>query len=281
MPVTRLINIQFAAEIGLRVLLLAIFIIMDTTMHPFVRTILPSEMESLKHPRHESFVPAQMLWYIVIGVPCAFIICTWLYGQCFKAGELFMAWTLAFTLNAVITDAVKFIVGRPRPDFFYRCYPDGIVSKTLECTGDLQDVMDGRVSFPSGHSSFSFCSLGMVSLWSCGQLKMLSQRGSGIKVVICGIPLFLALVIALSRSCDNHHHWEDILIGSMLGYSISLFCYRQYFNPLTSDLSGVPYLISSTYSSPIDKTDASATERSETGYETTPLIGGRKEDKWI
>jgi diacylglycerol diphosphate phosphatase/phosphatidate phosphatase len=42
-------------------------------------------------------------------------------GNCLSGAGLFYS----VLVTAVITDAIKDAVGRPRPDFFWRCFPDG------------------------------------------------------------------------------------------------------------------------------------------------------------
>ncbi|KAG5675412.1 hypothetical protein PVAND_005320 [Polypedilum vanderplanki] len=149
------------------------------------------------------------------------------------------------SINQFITDGTKFVVGRLRPHFMDVCRPvlsNGLTCKDLDnwntyisdytCTN--QDVSDwtltnARISFPSGHASFSFycsffCAFYIQSRMKFGGSKLLKHF---IQLVF----VTAALYTGLSRITDYKHHPTDVIAGSILGILIAfVVCF--YFSDL-------------------------------------------------
>ena len=58
----------------------------------------------------------------------------------------------------------------------------------------------------------SFASLGFISLYMAGKLGVFNEKGRGqsLRLLVSLLPLLIALTVALSRTCDYHHHWQGI-----------------------------------------------------------------------
>merc|ERR1719192_2328129 len=197
----------------------------------------------------ESYVPGSWLWRMVLVLPLVVIFAT--YAVTRDAVDLvtaIMVFTLASPLNGVLTNVVKLCVGRPRPDFVFRCWPDGEIPENafdkpaLPCNGNSAAIIEVRKSFPSGHSSFSFSAWGFVFLYLSGKLGTFhcTKPSSSWKLLFPLMFLIAPMTIALSRTADYHHHWQDVVVGSALGLSIVWIVYRQHYPPLNSPNSAIP-----------------------------------------
>ncbi|MCJ1436268.1 hypothetical protein MMC27_005646 [Xylographa pallens] len=111
-----------------------------------------------------------------------------------KVWEWNTAWMglgLALAAAFMITDGMKNLFGKPRPDLLARCDPDmanlqnyvvggfgtatsgGLLVSWQICRQtNLSILNDGFASFPSGHSSFSWAGLTYLSLFLCSKFAI-------------------------------------------------------------------------------------------------------------
>ncbi|KAI0720635.1 lipid phosphate phosphatase 1 [Fomitopsis betulina] len=191
----------------------------------------------IDHKQHKSQIGGDLNWFLALVIPGAIIgvtACLRRSALDLHHGALGLYSTRAFAELA--TEFLKNRVGRLRPDFLSRCKWD----KTLKaCSGDLDTVLDGRRSFPSGHSSTAFSGMMFLSLWIAGitgawcitrsatARSFLASRLA--KLSLSFLPLFFATWVAISRLEDYRHHKEDVIVGSLLGIACAVICYLTYW----------------------------------------------------
>lgn len=87
----------------------------------------------------------------------------------------------------------------------------------------------------------SFCGFGFISLYLGAQMKIFVRRGRSLPLVVSLFPLIFASLVAISRTCDYHHHWQDVTVGSILGFGVILLIYHQYFPSLLQNDCDKPH----------------------------------------
>ncbi|KAG7672061.1 hypothetical protein Ndes2526B_g06972 [Nannochloris sp. 'desiccata'] len=216
-----------------------------------------SNPDATKH----GFEPTVPNWVAVV-IPILMMILTIVVGEFFYSKKQHhsitdaVAVTLYFLLDAfqsflcavVVTQATKYTVGRLRPDFLPRCNPIPPANVVIQfgqdtrnlypCTNTDEDVInEGRLSFPSGHTSLSFNVITYASaylIWCFHMRREWVPRCKGprdeflsdLKNVIAKlwmlVMLALAWGISMSRIIDNQHHPSDVVAGMVLGVLIAI-----------------------------------------------------------
>jgi diacylglycerol diphosphate phosphatase/phosphatidate phosphatase len=187
------------------------------------------------------------------------------YNRCTAASShkhhvTILGLAISMILTSFLTDVIKNMVGRPRPDLIERCIPihrtapNTLVDLSVCTQTDHHTLHDGWRSFPSGHSSFSFAGLGYLSLYLCAQSRIFSRaksslaehtehviRGDLLRALACFSPLLGATMIAISRVQDYRHDVWDVVVGAALGWTVTYWCYRRYWRRLSSGRCDEPY----------------------------------------
>ena len=225
--------------------------------------------QNLKHPYiDKQTVPMEMCFFIWAGLIIFFVLLVellriksreqrplpiyglnipWLLIELYRQMGFMTVGAMACFL---FTDMSKFTIGRLRPHFLSICKPDyGSVCKdgmyqqfvvgneTEICQGLSSDtsekmLREARLSFMSGHASFSFYCSTFLIIYLQARLNKISESSSGqgnvakvLKVLRPFIQFgifILAFWIALTRISDYFHHPLDVAMGAVVGISFAI-----------------------------------------------------------
>uniref|UniRef100_A0A674GRH5 Phospholipid phosphatase 1 n=1 Tax=Taeniopygia guttata TaxID=59729 RepID=A0A674GRH5_TAEGU len=126
-----------------------------------------------------------------------------------------------------LTDIAKYSIGRLRPHFIAVCQPDwtrincslGYI-ENFTCHGDKAKINEGRLSFYSGHSSFSMYCMLFVALYL--QARMKGDWARLVRPTIQFGLIAASIYVGLSRVSDYKHHWSDVLTGLIQGAVVAV-----------------------------------------------------------
>lgn len=201
----------------------------------------------------EETVPPIYLALIAVGVPVLsiFLLALVVRKSAYDFHNGCLGLCLSLGLTIVTTSILKNTLGRLRPDFLDRCQIQSGTSTTDPayslftmdiCTQTDRHIFeDGMKAFPSGHSSISFAGLTFLSFFLAGKIRVFDQRGHTWKSFAVIIPLLCAALVAISRIRDYRHHWQDVLVGGLIGMLFASFSYHQYYPSLWSQQPWKPF----------------------------------------
>lgn len=204
-------------------------------INPFHRFVGNTMLNDLMYPIKDNTIPFWAVPIMAIGIPLLLFFVNAIRERRFEAlHHAVLGLLFAVLLAAIITDAIKDGIGQPRPDFFWRCFPDGIqvfneTTGDVICHGLSSVIREGYKSFPSGHSSWSFAGLGFLSLHLGDRMNISNSQGRVGKLVIVMAPLMLATFVAISRIDDYLHRWQDVFVGALIGLGMAFLCHKQFF----------------------------------------------------
>ncbi|XP_071394581.1 phospholipid phosphatase 1-like isoform X2 [Centroberyx affinis] len=255
------------------------FFVLTSQHNSFKRGFFCND-ESIRYPFKEDTISHQLLGGVMI--PFSLIVASVICGECLSVymshiknpslGTNYVArvykavgsYLFGAAASQSLTDIAKYSIGRLRPHFLAVCKPawDRINCKTggyienFTCTGDKFLVDEARVSFYSGHSSFSmYCMLFLV-LYIQARLK--SEWARLLRPTIQFFLISTALYVGLSRVSDYKHHWSDVLAGLLQGAVVAAL---------------TVFFVSDFFKQPVDPVVTQEEEASHTSLQDNPSNG--------
>ncbi|KYO29119.1 phospholipid phosphatase 1 isoform X1 [Alligator mississippiensis] len=198
--------------------------------------------DSIKYPYHDSTITSTVLYTVGFTLPISSIIIgealsvyyNHLHSNSFVRNNYIATIYKAigtFIFGAAasqsLTDIAKYSIGRLRPHFLAVCQPDwtqincslGYI-ENFPCQGDKAKVNEGRLSFYSGHSSFSMYCMLFLALYL--QARMKGDWARLLRPTVQFGLVAASIYVGLSRVSDYKHHWSDVLTGLIQGAVVAI-----------------------------------------------------------
>ncbi|XP_023120433.2 phospholipid phosphatase 1 isoform X2 [Amphiprion ocellaris] len=212
------------------------FAILTAQHRPFRRGFFCND-DTIKFPYKEDTISYQLLGGVMIPVT----VLTMIFGECLlvylnrlKSKSSFGSYiacvykavgTFLFgaAMSQSLTDIAKYSIGRLRPHFLDVCKPDwkvincssGAYIEDFICQGDPKMVNEGRLSFYSGHSSFSMYCMMFLALYL--QARLQADWARLLRPTLQFFLIAASVYTGFSRVSDYKHHWSDVLTGLLQG----------------------------------------------------------------
>ncbi|KAL3145164.1 hypothetical protein ABBQ38_001763 [Trebouxia sp. C0009 RCD-2024] len=237
----------------LAILLLMVVLVITEKLKPFERSIYhESDAETWRYsyPLHtKNTVPAWVVPTLSTFGPASIFIVWYLIWRPsrWEMHNLILGLMASVFACALITNMIKITVGRPRPNFAERCWPEKQLPAYTQagvplCSSNSVDPAEGRKSFPSGHTSWTTSGLAYLSLFLAGKLRCFDGSGHPWKAIVSVIPTGVAVWIGITRLQDYWHHWEDVTFGFLLGLLCAYVSYRQHYPDIASPRAGEAFV---------------------------------------
>ncbi|RPB28358.1 acid phosphatase/Vanadium-dependent haloperoxidase [Terfezia boudieri ATCC MYA-4762] len=232
-------------------------------------------------------IPTWLLAVLSTIVPGVFIALSVLLLPQSRGGKLKIrlwqlntAWLglgVAIAAAMLVTNGMKNLVGKHRPDLISRCAPDperlasgglSVVNRYLFdveiCTSwggvseaglGRDELLDGFRSWVSGHTSISYAGLTYLTIFlsfhfpkprGFGRFNNTSEPQAPKKsshlpiplLLVLSVPVLLATYVATTRYSDYRHHGVDVIFGSLLGVGMAILGWTCYGSRTTNGAQG-------------------------------------------
>nr|XP_056704307.1 phospholipid phosphatase 1 isoform X2 [Euleptes europaea] len=217
------------------------FAILTARHTPYTRGVFCSD-ESIKYPYKEDTISYQLLAGIIVPLDIIVIIIgealsvyyNHLHSNSFVRNNYIATiykaigtFIFGAAVSQSLTDIAKYSIGRLRPHFVAICNPDwrqincssGYI-ENFHCLGDKVKVNEGRLSFYSGHSSFSMYCMLFLALYL--QARMRGDWARLLRPTVQFGLIASSIYVGLSRVSDYKHHWSDVLTGLIQGAVVAV-----------------------------------------------------------